>query len=230
MTSFGKMIPSKNQTNPKYSFAKEKRIKPFTLPKTDFIYTPYSERNDKFSISPKWKFGNAPRNSLTERETYAYYKNTYKKEIDKENINHKWEHSIGGVIGVDRRMKPTIEQTTPGPGRYNPSIRFARYHNGSAGYMGIKGRYDSIMPKTGTNADVGPSTYEIGNRSQIIKFSHSPKFTFGNDKRKGLGKKAITKSETYADYSSLGEQIMAPKDSRPQFSFGKAERFKYGMF
>ena len=26
-------------------------------------------------------------------------------------------------------------------------------------------------------------------------------------------------------YSSIGEQIMTPKDSRPQFSFGKADRF-----
>lgn len=91
--------------------------------------------------------------------------------------------------------------------------------------MGIKLNYNSIMPLTGTNKDVGPTSYEIGNRSQIIKFPHSPKYSFGEDKRKGLNRKLNTKNETYAMYSSLGEQVLAVKDSRPQFSFGKSSRF-----
>ena len=91
--------------------------------------------------------------------------------------------------------------------------------------MGIKLAHNSIMPKTGTNKDVAPTSYEIASKSQIIKFPHSPKYSFGSDKRRGLGKKIETKNETYAMYSSIGEQIMTPKDSRPQFSFGKADRF-----
>ena len=52
------------------------------------------------------------------------------------------------------------------------------------------------MPKTGTNKDVAPTSYEIASKSQIIKFPHSPKYSFGSDKRRGLGKKIETKNET----------------------------------
>ena len=122
-------------------------------------------------------------------------------------------------------MKRVIDETSPGPGRYSPRIKYARYHNGSAGYMGMKMNDNLLLLKTGTNSEVAPTSYEIGNKSQYHKYVHSPMFSFGNDKRQALHKKLNTKQETYALYSSFGDQIMAPKDSRPQFSFGKANRF-----
>lgn len=122
-------------------------------------------------------------------------------------------------------MKRVIDETSPGPGRYSPKIKYAKYHNGSAGYMGMKMKDNLLIAKTGTNSEVGPTSYEIGNKSQYHKYVHSPMFSFGNNKRQGLHKKLNTKQETYALYSSFGDQIMAPKDSRPQFSFGKANRF-----
>ena len=124
-------------------------------------------------------------------------------------------------------MKRIIDESSPGPGRYSPRIRFARYHNGTAGYMGMKLNDNLAIPKTGTSCDVAPTSYEIGNRSQYTKFEHSPRFSFGNDKRKPLNRDINTKHETYAMYSSIGEQIMAPKDTLPQFTFGKAQRFNY---
>jgi hypothetical protein len=49
MTGFGKMIPSKNQTNPKYSFSKDKRLyQKITEPKTDYIYHPFPESTYKY--------------------------------------------------------------------------------------------------------------------------------------------------------------------------------------
>ena len=122
-------------------------------------------------------------------------------------------------------MKRVIDESSPGPGRYSPRINYARYHNGSAGYMGMKMNDNLLIPKTGTNSEVAPTSYEIGNKSQCHKFIRSPMFSFGNEKRKALHKKLNTKQETYAVYSAFGDQIMAPKDSRPQFTFGKANRF-----
>ena len=49
MTGFGKMVPSKNQTNPKYSFSKDKRsYQKATEPKTDYIYHPFPESTYKY--------------------------------------------------------------------------------------------------------------------------------------------------------------------------------------
>lgn len=42
------MIPSRNQTNPQYSFGREKRIKRSGLPKTDYIYSPKPEHIYKY--------------------------------------------------------------------------------------------------------------------------------------------------------------------------------------
>ena len=49
MTGFGKMIPSKNQTNPKYSFSKDKRSYQKAMePNTDYIYHPFPENTYKY--------------------------------------------------------------------------------------------------------------------------------------------------------------------------------------
>lgn len=47
-TSFGKMIPSKNQSNPQYSFGKEVRIPRAKKPKTDYLYNPEPTNGFKF--------------------------------------------------------------------------------------------------------------------------------------------------------------------------------------
>ena len=163
-------------------------------------------------------------------EIYEYYNHKYDKSIDKENIKRKWDKVIGGLIGTENRQKFIFEhkeQVNPGPGRYNPSIHYAKYNNGSAGYMGIKVKTNGIMVPTGTHGtDVAPTSYEIGEKSDVHKFVYSPKYSFGGDVRKSLGKTIPTKHETYAVVSSCGEQILAQKDSRPQFTFGKEPRFK----
>lgn len=123
-------------------------------------------------------------------------------------------------------MKRILEQSSPGPGKYDPSIRYARYHNGSAGYMGMKSKTNAILVPVGTHGEVvAPTSYEIGEKSDVHKFSYSPKYSFGHDQRKSLGRKKYTKDETYAVISSCGEQVLAPKESVPQYSFGKSQRF-----
>ena len=92
--------------------------------------------------------------------------------------------------------------------------------------MGIKVKTNGVMVPVGTHGEIiAPTSYEIGEKSDVYKFSYSPKYTFGLDKRKSLGEKINTKNETYAVISSCGEQIFSVKDSRPQFSFSKAPRF-----
>lgn len=130
------------------------------------------------------------------------------------------------MIGTESRNKHIFEESTPGPGKYQPSIKYARYHNGGAGYMGIKIKSNMTRVPVGTEGTkVGPTSYEIGEQSDKYKFAFSPKFSFGNGIRKTLGKKIETKNETYAIVSACGEQVNSPKDSRPQFTFSKAKRF-----
>lgn len=84
----------------------------------------------------------------------------------------------------------------------------------------------SIFKKSETGPEVAPTSYEIGNRSQFHKFDHSPKYSFGLEKRKFINRDNITKNETYFDYSSVGEQVLGTKESKPQYSFGKDIRFR----
>ena len=92
--------------------------------------------------------------------------------------------------------------------------------------MGIAYKNSGIRIPVGTEgAKVGPTTYELAEKSDKHKFAYSPKYSFGGDIRKSLGRKPETKDETYAVVSSLGEQASSPKDSRPQFTFSRAKRF-----
>ena len=62
-------------------------------------------------------------------------------------------------------------------------------------------------------------------KSNLIKFNNSPKFKFGNGNRSENKNTNLSLGDRYLIYSSFGEQIMTQKDSRPQFTFGKENRF-----
>jgi hypothetical protein len=116
--------------------------------------------------------------------------------------------------------------TEPGPGRYYPKDIYFKYQgNRLGGYMGPKYGKSSFIKNTGTNENVGPTSYEIGEKSNLIKFNNSPKFKFGNGNRSENKNTNLSLGDRYLIYSSFGEQIMTQKDSRPQFTFGKENRF-----
>ena len=90
--------------------------------------------------------------------------------------------------------------------------------------MRPKGNF-SLERKTACNDNVSPFSYEIGGKSNLIKFNNSPKFTFGNGNRPENKNINLSLGDRYLMYSSFGEQIMTQKNSRPQFTFGKENRF-----
>lgn len=119
-----------------------------------------------------------------------------------------------------------MDQSTPGPGRYDPSIHYCKYNNQGAGYLGIKLKTSGIIDKRGTDGEnIGPTSYEIAEKSNRHKFPYSPKYSFGLDNRKSLGKKIETKNETYSIVNSCGKQVIAFKQSQPEYSFSKSSRF-----
>ena len=50
----------------------------------------------------------------------------------------------------------------PGPGRYDPNIKPTR-EKAPTYFFGEKMKTNSLMNMTGTNEQVGPATYGIGN-------------------------------------------------------------------
>ena len=90
--------------------------------------------------------------------------------------------------------------------------------------MRPKGNF-GLERKSGCNNNVSPWSYEIGEKSNLIKFNNSPKFKFGNGNRSENKNTNLSLGDRYLIYSSFGEQIMTQKDSRPQFTFGKENRF-----
>ena len=248
-TSFGKMINAKNQTNPKYSFGKEKRF--FTIEKkddlpylhqiledekygnvnigyhnhikggeiynskpsnfnksynlgksnspqrfntinfvsggnnaTDYYYVPPPTHQYKFPKLPRYSFGKEIRDTAKKIKTYDYYKLSYDKKTDRENIDKKWStRIIGGDIGVDERFienrKLYNETLTPGPGRYNPNYNYFKYKQNKYGYMGIKIRDEKLKVSTDGPKMISPSPYNIqhlvGSNQKNIKLNKSIK-------------------------------------------------------
>ena len=197
--SFGKMIQSKNDTSPRFSFGKEKRFyqefkkeevnyykklfdqikttkegnisyrvlrfKNFQTPEnyldkvkiinsfkgikcpTDFLYFPPPTNIYKYPFLPKFSFGKELRDIQKPTKLYEYYKNSYDKKTDDENIFKKWRKRIvGGDIGLGGRFiedkKLFHESLSPGPGRYNPNYNYFKYRQNKCGYMGIKLKED----------------------------------------------------------------------------------------
>ena len=248
-TSFGKMINAKNQTNPKYSFGKEKRF--FTIEKkddlpylhqlledekygnvnigyhshikggeiyntkpsnfnksynlgksnspqrfntinfvsggnraTDYYYVPPPTYQYKFPKLPRYSFGKEIRDTAKKIRTYDYYKLSYDKKTDRENIDKKWStRIIGGDIGIDERFvenrKLYNETLTPGPGRYNPNYNYFKYKQNKYGYMGIKIRDEKLKVSTDGPKMISPSPYNIqhlvGSNQKNIKLNKSIK-------------------------------------------------------
>ena len=248
-TSFGKMINAKNQTNPKYSFGKEKRF--FTIEKrddlpylhqlledekygnvnigyhnhikggeiynskqsnfnkscnlgksnspqrfntinfvsggnnaTDYYYIPPPTHQYKFPKLPRYSFGKEIRDTAKKIKTYDYYKLSYDKKTDRENIDKKWStRIIGGDIGVDDRFienrKLYNDTLTPGPGRYNPNYNYFKYKQNKYGYMGIKIRDEKLKVSTDGPKMISPSPYNIqhlvGSNQKNIKLNKSIK-------------------------------------------------------
>ena len=231
VTGFGKMINAKNQTNPKYSFGKEKRF--FTSDKkddlpylhkllederygnvnigyhshkkngsplkdnkinnsftsirntistrgglntinfvsgancaTDYYYCPPETNVYKHPRLPKFSFGKAKRDTEKKIKTYDYYRYSYDKNTDRENIDKKWStRIIGGDIGVEDRFpddrKLYYDSLSPGPGRYNPNYNYFKYKQGNYGYMGIKTRDDRIKVSTEGPKKISLTPYNI---------------------------------------------------------------------
>ena len=195
----------------------------------EFFYTNPPTHIYKYSKSPGWGFSRAKRNDVFAKEKYPYYDLKYNPSNDNEKIKKKWRSRIvGGDIGCDDRMKYlNVEGATePGPGRYYPKdIHFKYERNQLGGYMGPKHGKSSLHQEIGTNENIGPTTYEIGGKSHLIKFDNSPKISIGNSKRSVNCVPMNMIGDGYMKYSAFGEQIMTQKDSRPQYTIGKENRF-----
>ena len=273
--SFGKMVSTKNQTNPRYSFGKEERfsnINKNTIayikkleeknllnlndnknignnlsksldirnlnkknkPKTDFLYCPATPILYKFSKPPKWSFSKGEKENIIKMNKYDYFERPYDKKFEENNKNKKWDKRIiGGDIGVDERFWDNIknlkEASKPGPGGYNPNYNYYKYKQNNYGYMGIKTENNKKNEDNNEVNDEGKYyniNYQIGSNINNYKLSSSPRFIFGTSKRYLDKKSGLKINESYLKYSSFGEQIMAQKDTRPIFSFGKQNRFK----
>ena len=232
-SGFGKMVNARNQSNPKYSFGKEKRFfvneKRDDLPyphelleeekygnvnigyhnhqkekidynapryfnrslniktdrsiispdrlntinfvsssncATDFYYLPPPTHIYKYPKLPKFTFSKGLRDTEKKVKTYDYYKLTYNKKTDKENIDKKWStHIVGGDIGVENRFsgdrKLYYDSLTPGPGRYNPNYNYFKYKQNKYGYMGIKIKDDKLRVSTNGPKKISFSPYNI---------------------------------------------------------------------
>ena len=256
-TGFGKMINAKNQTNPKYSFGKEKRfftnekkddlpylhallederygnvnigyhlhkkddtihrdnsidknnrsfnlIKNKLSPKglniinfvsgancaTDYYYCPPPTHDYKYPRMPKYSFPKALRETEKKVKTYDYYKYSYDKKTDRENIDKKWStRIIGGDIGVDNRFADDrqlyYESLNPGPGRYNPNYNYFKYKQRNYGYMGIKTKDDRIKVSTEGPKKISLSPYKIkyliGTNQNNKKINKSYKDLWSNE-------------------------------------------------
>jgi hypothetical protein len=285
--SFGKMVSTRNQTNPKYSFCKEERFsnllnketlayiryleeqklidfntinknpKKNNLSKsleikslspyrqkinkfkksnksnvqTDFLYCPATPVLYKYARPPKWGFAKTPRGDVMKSNKYDYYDQPFDKKYDEKNINKQWDSRIiGGDIGVEERFSANKnyckEAVKPGPGGYNPNYNYYKYKQYNYGYMGIKTEDNNNKNKM---KDDDGKYYnincQIGSDINNYKFSNGPRFIFGTSKRELAKKNGFKINESYLKYSAFGEQIMAQKDSRPNFSFGKQDRF-----
>ena len=135
----------------------------------------------------------------------------------------KWGKTLGGSIGLQPKINYDFRENSPGPGRYDPSLKLTRPK--AFNYV-IGEQLKSLALKrlTGTNENVGPSSYQIENCKNTSIHKNFPFYSVGKDPRKGLFNKTWTKNETYEIYSSLGEQIRTHKTSEPKINIGKSTR------
>ena len=242
-TSFGKLILATEKTNPIYGIGTADRFnsssgflqnikthKNFPAPNA---YNTTDPEFYKYKTSSKWKIGKSERKPLNTNERYSYFNHKYEEKDDLSKIPKKWNKPLYGIIGTEPRIKYNFRETTPGPGRYDPTfknkIKYPSY------YLGEKTKFnDPLYIHTGTNKNVGPGKYNIDPSDKLRStWTNLPKYSIGNGKRKELGNKKWTKNETYYMYSSFGDQIQTKKRSEPRTKEGKSTRFiesKRGVF
>ena len=219
------ILSNKNLNN--YNNESQTLSKSSTLNDYDYNYNDNSLY--KYYRPPKWAFSKAERSDNKKKNIYDYYNSS----INYECKNKIWDsHVIGGNIGVEPRFSEANnfckEAQRPGPGGYNPNFDLYKYKRNNYGYMGIKTEINKN--KDQDKYGVGKKFYnvncQIGSNINNYKFANCPKYVFGTSERgfekKNKGGKI---NERYLKYSSFGEQIMTQKNSRPNYSFGKQERF-----
>ena len=92
--------------------------------------------------------------------------------------------------------------------------------------MGIKTENIKDKDKNDVKKKFYNVNCQIGSNINNYKFSNCPRYIFGTSIRDLEKKNKKNKiNDRYLKYSSFGEQIMAQKNSRPIYSFGKQERF-----
>jgi hypothetical protein len=152
---------------------------------------------------------------------------------------------------LEARIKYDFREATPGPGRYDPSLKLTKPHSYTY-IMGEKYKTLTLNLLTGTDKVVGPGKYDIvysmndlvgnskkekirdwgkklsevkRNKYTSIHQTH-PIWSVGKDKRKELYNRTWTKNETYEIYSCVGDQIRTHKRSEPKINIGKSTREK----
>ena len=290
-TGFGKMINAKNQTNPIYSFGKEKRF--FTNEKrddlpylhqlledekygninigyhhhqkgykndyiptnnqlnnsldskknsaspnrlntinfisssncaTDYYYCPPPTNFYKYPNLPKFSFGKEKRDTEKKIKRYDYYKLSYDKKTDKENVDKKWStHIVGGDIGVENRFSDDrrfyYESLSPGPGRYNPNYNYFKYKQNKNGYMGIKIKGDKIRVSKEVPKKIPFSPYNI---QYLIGINQYNNILNKNWKNKFNDVKKINNTNKYLKYY-FRDTIEAQKNKGKNHTFSKRE-------
>ena len=190
---------------------------------TDYYYCPPPTQKYKYPNLPKFSFGKAKRDTEKKIKTYDYYKLSYDKKTDRENIDKKWStHIIGGDIGVDNRFaddrKLYYESLSPGPGRYNPDYNYFKYKQNRYGYMGIKIRDDKLRVSTNGPRIIPFTPYNIQylmgtNQRNILNKSWKFKFNEEKDNK--------TRNNYYKFF--FKEQIDTQNNSKTNSSYNEKE-------
>jgi hypothetical protein len=203
-TSFGKLILADEKTAPQISFGLAHRFANtgdmITIPKN--TPGPIYQVTDRYKYKEpsKWKIGTGPRPPIYSGEKFDYYEHIYDENYDFAKSHKKWKKTKGGAMSLEPRIKYDFREGIPGPGRYEPDIKPIKT-KAPAYYLGEKTNFNSLNLLTGTNDIVGPGTYNVQGSKKTSKHQENPKWTIGNDKRKGLDNKVWTKNETYHLYS-----------------------------
>lgn len=188
----------------------------------------------KFDNSQKWRIGTAKRKPPNNNEKYAYFNHVYNEKEDLSKYPKKFNRTLGGAIGTAARIKYDFREKTPGPGRYNPSLKCTRPKTAQY-FIAEKTGNSALNIMTGTNKDVGPGKYRP---ESAIYYSHHPKFpkySIGKAERPPLNPSSLTKNAGYGKfvYSSIGKQVQSKKKSEEEVIIGTSTRErekKRGMF
>jgi hypothetical protein len=163
---------------------------------------PIYEVNDKFKYKKpsNWKIGTGQRPPIYSTEKFEYFDHVYDEKHDLAKSEKRWKKTKGGAMSLEPRIKYDFREGVPGPGRYEPDLKPIR-EKAPAYFLGEKNNFNSLNLMTGTNDIVGPGAYDVVESKKTSKHTELPKWTIGNDIRKGLNLKTWTKNETYHVYS-----------------------------